>query len=292
MKKINALTHVKLIIWRRKLSLVFLILFFSILWFLQIDILKILGQTIVNIIPLDLSDPASAGLFGAIAGGILSFMGSIITQRKQFKNKGIVFRKNVIYTPLYDDLRKLKTTLTENHYPTYLVFKKNDPFINFDYPVFLAWERINSDVRSIEVPKYLADTFNRLEKSGESYLEARSKASKEIYLELSKLTHIFDQKTLDMYDRSGDSFYLNELIENEDIPLEKINTKYRFKHEYSNENLLEIKACINSCKNFESIERVILKYEEFTRILDDLITALEKLISFIQIKYEHKNKNY
>lgn len=57
--------------------------------------------------------PSMVGVIGAVIGaivaGVLALFGSIYVHNNQMKSKSAIFRKNVIYKPLYDELIEIKT---------------------------------------------------------------------------------------------------------------------------------------------------------------------------------------
>ncbi len=98
---------------------------------LQIDGDKIIGNsTLFGVI---------GTLLGALIGGVFSLMGSVWVNSKQQRALQNVKRKNVIYSPLYDELVDIQNNiLQQNPYPNYVVFKKDTQTI-LPHPQFSAW---------------------------------------------------------------------------------------------------------------------------------------------------------
>jgi len=92
-------------------------------------------------------------LIGAIVGGALALVGSIVVNKIQYKQQAELKRAETIYTPLYDELMK-------NHYDT--LVKTPYPYqdeIGFlgsqrtqKAPQYLAWGSIKLDTRYLETP--------------------------------------------------------------------------------------------------------------------------------------------
>lgn len=81
-----------------------------------------------------LADPTIIGiggtLLGAIVGGAFSLLGSVWVNSKQQRTERNIKRKNVIYSPLYDELvniqekKSLKKTLFQTKYYLYKEYKQ------------------------------------------------------------------------------------------------------------------------------------------------------------------------
>lgn len=65
-------------------------------------------------------------LLGAVIGGFFSLVGSISVNKYQIRAQTQIRRKNLIYTPLYDELVEIHNIiLKSNPYPDYIAFRNN-----------------------------------------------------------------------------------------------------------------------------------------------------------------------
>lgn len=72
-------------------------------------------------------------LFGALIGGTMSLFGSVWVNSKQQKAKKYIMRKNLIYSPLYDELVKRKEeAFSEQKYPTDVKFVKDEQRLSIE----------------------------------------------------------------------------------------------------------------------------------------------------------------
>lgn len=107
-------------------------------------------------------------LFGAVIGGLLTLAGSIWVYSKEQRAKQNVKRKNLIYSPLYDELQTIyDTVFAKNYYPPHADFSKEKRQYQYAHPnviasnVFCAWNHpIGMD-------------FGDIFKSEDSMLQAR-----------------------------------------------------------------------------------------------------------------------
>ena len=119
-------------------------------------------------------------LLGAVVGGVFTLLGSVWVNSKQQKAVQNVRRKNVIYSPLYDELIDIQNRILKlNPYPTYVLFKKGPQTMD-PHPQFSAWGRIKADTRYLEVPDILIKKMEQLEATIHKYQSIRGKASDEI----------------------------------------------------------------------------------------------------------------
>jgi len=128
-----------------------------------------------------LADPTIIGiggtLLGAIVGGAFSLLGSVWVNSKQQRTERNIKRKNVIYSPLYDELVNIQEKiLEENPFPNEILFVQGIQTI-IPRPQFLAWGRIKADTRYLEVPKILRTQMEKLEDTIHEYISVRETAS-------------------------------------------------------------------------------------------------------------------
>lgn len=290
----NIYTKIFLIIHRHKIylgtALIFILIFYKLLS-------KTLNETYSHLSLGILSDPAKAGLLGAIVGGVLTLLGSMYIHKSELKAKGVIIRKDDIYTPLYEDLIKVRKqlALNEANYPYDFSFNSNSAFYR-SLPKFEAWEHINGDVRAIEVPAYLRDGMLSMMNSGEKYLrtykEASIKLRKLLYAELAKheeLEHLSAKKIND----AGINYrIIDYLLRNERVPADLINEEIQGYADLSEGHRLLVDEIFDKFYDLKEISTIKKKYKSFFNQIDDLIKSLAKLIGFIQRKFEHRNWYY
>ncbi|PFW72148.1 hypothetical protein COL23_25700 [Priestia aryabhattai] len=280
------------IIWKNAiLAPIIIILFIVLVYFLNSLDAWDATEKALKKLPIDLSNPVVSGLLGAIVGGIFTVYGGIYTQARQFKVKGIVLRKNVIYSPLFDELVKLKKSIPKNgEYPGQIIFGKRERYHSSETLTFDAWERIKSDVRFIEVPTYLAKGLDGFQQSGEKYMELRRNASHELYNKILPIVEGTSASDMvGMLQRSGHWFFLEDLLSEKHITEEDIQKAFHMGDEQ--ELIHKLKECLNACKDLHSVESVKVQYNDFRVRLDELINGTHKMIDFVQRKYEHKSRS-
>lgn len=149
-------------------------------------------------------DPTKIGvlgtLFGALIGGIMSLFGSVWVNSKRQKAKKYIMRKNLIYSPLYDELvKKKEEAFSEQRYPTDVKFVKDEQRL-IGLIEFSAWERIKSDTRYLEAPNELIQQMKLFQETVEQYLSALEDTAlevetiiKEVFEENGKPVQTFDR---------------------------------------------------------------------------------------------------
>lgn len=280
------------VIWRNKILALATVIILIVLWYLFYPIhFTHWAEKLINKLPINLKNPVVSGLVGAFIGGVFPIIGGFYTQARQFKIKGIVARKNVIYSPLFDELVKLKKSVPENgEYPSQIVFGKREKYHSREVLNFDAWERIKSDTRYIEVPTYLKKELNEFQQSGEIYMELRTKACQELYEQIRPIAQgNVDSYLLDTY-RGGLSWnFLDSLLTNKEITEEDIQRSFHIGKEEELNN--KLKECLNTCRSLPSVENVKLQYTDFQLRLNELINSTHRMIDYVQRKYEHKSRS-
>ena len=224
-------------------------------------------------------------LLGALIGGAFSLMGSVWVNSKQQRAVQNVKRKNIIYSPLYDELVDIQDhILRKNPYPDYIVFKKERQTI-LPHPQFSAWGRIKSDTRYLEVPDILAKQMEQLEESIHCYQEVRQKADDEIQNILNNVLKDNNLKTCSIINIgsviSGDILSQNEIdIYHKSMEIGEEKTIDEFTREKVN------KEIYYRCNNAQTIIEVRKKYKEWLNIQKQTIEMLSILIKQVLVKYE------
>ena len=121
-----------------------------------------------------------ATLLGAVIGGVFTLLGSVWVNKREQKSIYNLRRKNIIYSPLYDELINIKRNILEkNQYPVYIAFGIGQQTI-IPHPQYSAWDRIKNDTRYLEVPLLLKDQMEKLYDTLREYITIRNSADAEI----------------------------------------------------------------------------------------------------------------
>lgn len=224
-------------------------------------------------------------LLGAIIGGVFSLMGSVWMNSKQQRALQNVKKKNVIYSPLYDELVDIQNNiLQKNPYPGYISFE-NGPQTIVPHPQFSAWGRIKADTRYLEVPAILTKKMEQLEESIHGYQSVRDKADEEIQRILNDVLednnlgtcrisnigrvlsgNILSQNRTDIY---HEAMEMREEKDIDEITREKIN-----------------KEIYDKCDNSQVVIEARKRYKEWLNIQNHAIEMLSVLIKQVLVKYE------
>lgn len=224
-------------------------------------------------------------LIGAVIGGFFSLMGSVWVNSKQQKATQNIKRKNVIYSPIYDELVDIQNRiLIENPYPTIVRFEKGMQTM-LPHPQFSAWGRIKADTRYLEVPDLLAKQMEQLEEAVHKYQNIRGSASNEIqkiFNEILRKNSLAECSIIN----------IGEVI-SKNILSNKRTDIYGEAMEFDGEKKLDncIKMKINSeiydmCNKNQVVLEARLCYENWLKIQNEAIQMLGLLIKQVLLKYE------
>ncbi|PEK10528.1 hypothetical protein COL24_23765 [Bacillus toyonensis] len=249
---------------------------------------------------VNLSDTTTAGLVGAFGGAAISLMGSLFvsksTHKKQQEVKGIVTRKNVIYSPLYDELKNLQKQLKDLEYPDRIYFnRENEGYhVSGEPHHFYAWGRIKLDVRYTQVPSYLVEALNNFEDVGLEYSTLRGEALKEIGEQLESISsqiHSMEDQYFNARTNAYSREFLSKLLKGIKIETIDIEKVYGARGcELSEEEIRVIINCLNGvCAKLASVKDVRESYDIFITNLNELLSGIGILIRFIQRKFEYQN---
>lgn len=259
------------------------IIFTFVVIFFLLKLYKSYNFTIIT------NDPTIFGviatLLGAVIGGVFTLLGSIWVNKREQKSINNLRRKNIIYSPLYDELINIKSNILEkNQYPGYIVFGIEQQAI-IPNPQYSAWDRIKNDTRYLEVPLLLKEQMEKLYDTLREYISIRNSANAEIKeivnkvlvingLEPSTIINLGDVLSSDIL-QGKDVDIFNEIYfskENCNISkdvVKKIN--------------LQILNLANEHSSLNNIRRV---YTLWMQEQDKAIEILSLLIKEIMQKYE------
>lgn len=224
-------------------------------------------------------------LLGAIIGGFLSLMGSIWINSKQQRATQNIKKKNIIYSPLYDELVDIQNRiLVLNPYPSYIVFEKGDQTI-LPHPQFSAWGRIKADTRYLEVPEILVKQMEQLEDAIYKYQEIRVKGDEVVQkifnevlrengLKKCPIVNIGEVISSDVLSGTKEDIYreameIGSKKQLDDNVITKINEQV-YERGNNNEVVLEIRK----------------RYAAWIKIQCEAIEMLSILIKQVLLKYE------
>lgn len=145
-------------------------------------ILIILGLSILiySIINQENPSPTFSTIVGAIVGGSFSIIATSLAHSKQVKAQLNIKRRNIIYSPLYDELSYNQNLLVNvNPYPTYITFTLGPQTI-VPHPQYSAWGRIKNDTRFLETPKVISIKMDELYLNINNYLNKAQKLTYEL----------------------------------------------------------------------------------------------------------------
>lgn len=244
--------------------------------------------------------PSMVGVIGAVIGaivaGVLALFGSIYVHNNQMKSKSAIFRKNVIYKPLYDELIEIKNILKDkNPYPTYVTFSKGQQTLT-PHPQFSAWGRIKNDSRLIQTPQYLADGFEKLYEAVYEYLNGFSDACADIQDKINEI--LFEKHNTKCTIQNLGSAVISDIIlkkKPRGTLLKDYIDPYALESRKSitDDELLELDDLVyEECHRLESVKKLIVSYNGWLDKQDELITTLRTLIKLISIKYEKHSEKY
>lgn len=223
-------------------------------------------------------------LIGALIGGTFSLLGSVWVNNRQQRSRQNIKRKNIIYSPLYDELVDIQNNILKyNPYPSYITFEKG-PQTMAPHPQYDAWRRIKSDTRYLETPEYLKKQMDKLENTIKRYKNVRNKVDDEVQkifndvliekkLEPCSIVNIGTVISNSILKNEGEDIYSRAMFDDKNIDIEKKEEINRNMWKICNSNLLviETRACYDDLLKVQEqtiemlsvlIKRVLLKYEE------------------------------
>ncbi len=226
-----------------------------------------------------------ATLLGAVIGGVFTLLGSIWVNKREQKSIYNLRIKNIIYSPLYDELVNIKRNiLVKNQYPGYIVFGIGQQTI-IPHPQYSAWDRIKNDTRYLEVPLLLKDQMEKLYDTLRKYISIRNSADAEIKEIVNKVLVVngFEPSTI----INLGEVLSSDILQGKDVDI--FNEIY-FSKENCNISKEEVKKInlqiLNFANELSSINNIRRVYTIWMQEQDKAIEILSLLIKEIMQKYE------
>lgn len=194
-------------------------------------------------------------------------------------------RKNIIYSPLYDELINIKMNILEkNQYPSYIVFGIRQQTI-IPHPQYSAWDRIKNDTRYLEVPLLLKYQMEKLYDTLREYISIRNSADAEIKEIVNKVLVMngFEPSTI----INLGEVLSSDILQGKDVDI--FNEIY-FSKEKCNISKEEVKKInlqiLNFANELSSLNNIRRVYTIWMQEQDKAIEILSLLIKEIMQKYE------
>lgn len=226
-----------------------------------------------------------ATLLGAVIGGVFTLLGSIWVNKREQKSIYNLRRKNIIYSPLYDELINIKMNILEkNQYPSYIVFGIRQQTI-IPHPQYSAWDRIKNDTRYLEVPLLLKYQMEKLYDTLREYISIRNSADAEIKEIVNKVLVMngFEPSTI----INLGEVLSSDILQGKDVDI--FNEIY-FSKEKCNISKEEVKKInlqiLNFANELSSLNNIRRVYTIWMQEQDKAIEILSLLIKEIMQKYE------
>lgn len=220
-------------------------------------------------------------LLGALIGGIMTLFGSVWVNSKQQKAKKYIMRKNLIYSPLYDELvKKKEEAFSEQRYPRNVWFVRDEQKL-MNSIEFSVWERIKLDTRYLEVPNELIQQMELFQETVEKYLSALEDTTLQVE---TIIKEVFEEngepvQTFDGLAKSVTSIIMSDKNENlyNEICLGKEDT------ETSKKVDAEIRKKVKENPKAKKLEEA---YNSWGSVHEQTIELLGLMIQQVLAKYE------
>lgn len=226
-----------------------------------------------------------ATLLGAVIGGVFTLLGSIWVNKREQKSIYNLKRKNIIYSPLYDELINIKSNILEkNQYPGYIDFGIGQQTI-IPHPQYSAWDRIKNDTRYLEVPLLLKDQMEKLYDKLREYISIRNSANAEIKEIVNKVLVMNGLEPSTIINLG--EVLSSDILQGEDVDI--FNEIYFSKDNcnISKEVVKKINLqVLNLANELSSLNNIRRVYTLWMQEQDKAIEILSLLIKEIMQKYE------
>ncbi len=224
-------------------------------------------------------------LLGAVIGGMFSLLGSVWINKRQQRALRNLKRKNVIYSPLYDEMVNIhERILIQYPYPEYVEIGEESQ-TNFSCPRYDAWRRIKLDTRYLEVPDCLKEQLEKLETSIREYLVIRYRADTEVQ---DILNGVLVENGLPACEIVNvGTVIARYALDGKDADIIRKAMGYK----RSNEVDITLKDHLNNriydrCNNNEIILETRLRYDSWIKTQEQTIEMLRILIKRVLLQYE------
>lgn len=220
-------------------------------------------------------------LLGALIGGIMTLFGSVWVNSKQQKAKKYIMRKNLIYSPLYDELvKKKEEAFSKKRYPEDVQFVRDERKL-INLVEFSAWERIKSDTRYLEVPDELVKQMDLFVGAVKHYVSTRNAMKREVD---GIIKAVFQENGEPPCQLAGAGEYiLSSILSGKDENLYKLICAEKHKTSISKKIDAEIRKKVKESPKANELETA---YQSWQTIQDQTIRFLGLMIKQIIVKYE------
>lgn len=271
----------KIFVFKHRKILAIIFTFIVVIFLLKLY--KSYNLTIITNDPTTFS--VIATLLGAVIGGVFTLLGSIWVNKREQKSVYNLRRKNIIYSPLYDELINIKCNILEkNQYPGYIDFGIGQQTI-IPHPQYSAWDRIKNDTRYLEVPLLLKDQMEKLYDKLREYISIRNSANAEIKEIVNKVL-VMNGLEPNTIINLGDVLS-SDILQGEDVDI--FNEIYISKENcnISKELVKKINLqVLNLANELSSLNNIRRVYILWMQEQDKAIEILSLLIKEIMQKYE------
>lgn len=258
--------------------------------------------SIFKMTDLTIENPGAAAVFGTILGaviaGFFSYLGAKSVFSGQIKAQANIKRKNEIYIPLYNELLKAHNKNITNKYPILIAFEEvSDP--RFIYPVYVEWEKIKNDSRSIEMVSFIAEELEELFRMIDEYLlevDFLKKSVVDKILEVLEASEIFEKKDTSFAEMElklyKDAILKNILLKNKSMfdgaqmTLTYFDLTYNFEEPGEYDNMIGSIA-YEECRKLPGIIKLEKTFLKWMLIEKKVLKNLENIIKTINLKYEN-----
>lgn len=233
-------------------------------------------------IHLDSTTIGVAGtLFGAVIGGLLTLAGSIWVYSKEQRAKQNVKRKNLIYSPLYDELQTIyDTVFAKNYYPPHADFSKEKRQYHDDVRLS-AWERIKMDTRYLETPDAVKNQMELLCEIVQEYDTARQEFNGEVERIFDRIVENNDEPKSMLIGRGR--VISKYILSEEDKNLYKEITLSQEETEVSKKIDAEVREAV---ENSDAMKHLKDCYAEWKTMHEQTTKLIASLIEQVLLKYE------